>query len=156
VHIEARRVTDFECGEANGVSAAINGTTNDRTVSVPSDRNSTQSAAAVLPDPDRSCGHSVNAGGLREIRAVIVAVDSAMGLGAQAIDDLSAHLPPQHAPRVCPLCSTQPWPCSRFRAAAHHVHACGVNLTDLVPLDLHPHLWPPEPCLDPPPAPDCS
>ena len=63
------------------------------------------SAAAALPDPDWPGGHS--AGALRDIRAVIVAADSAVGLVAQAIDDLSAHLPPQHAQRVCPLCSTR-------------------------------------------------
>lgn len=92
----------------------------------------------------------MTAGGLREIRAVIVAADSAVGLVVQAIDELSAHLPPEHAPRVCPLCPAERWPCVRFRDAAHNVHTAGVHLGDLVPRDLHPHLWPPEPQPHPP------
>ncbi|SDC73927.1 hypothetical protein [Actinokineospora iranica] len=87
----------------------------------------------------------MNAGGLRGIRAVIVAADSTVGLVAQSIDDLAAHLPPQHAPRMCPLCSTERWPCVRFRDAAHHVRAAGIDIGELVPRDLHRHLQPPQP-----------
>lgn len=82
-------------------------------------------------------------GGIREIVAVIVPADSPVGRAAQAIDDMSAHLPPPDDPRACPLCSTQSWPCARFENAAHHVQAAGVRLGELVPPDLHTRLWPP-------------
>jgi hypothetical protein len=90
-------------------------------------------------------------GGIRESVAVIVAADSPVGRAAQAIDDMSAHLPPPEDPRACPLCSTQSWPCARFDDAAHRVQAAGVRLGELVPPDLHARLWPP-----PPPTPHTS
>lgn len=82
-------------------------------------------------------------GRIREIVAVIVAADSPVGRAAQAIDDMSAHLPPPDDPRACPLCSTQSWPYARFENAAHNVQAAGVWLGELVPPDLHTRLWPP-------------
>lgn len=81
-------------------------------------------------------------GGIREIVAVIVAAESPAGRVATAIDDVASHLPPLEAPWSCPLCSAQSWPCSRFDEAAREVMSNGVRLADLVPLDLHPRLWP--------------
>lgn len=92
-------------------------------------------------------------GGIREVVAVIVAADSPFGQVAQAIDDLAAHLPPPQEPQECPLCFTQPWPCARFHDAAHRVHAAGLRLGELVPLDLHPRLWPPATPSTPPASP---
>jgi hypothetical protein len=91
-------------------------------------------------------------GGMREIVAVVVAADSPAGRVATAIDDITAHLPPPDVPWECPLCSAHSWPCSRFDAAARRVMATGVRLADLVPLDLHPRLWP----RTPPPQPAAS
>lgn len=84
-------------------------------------------------------------GGIREIVAVVVAADSPVGRVAQAIDDMTAHLPPPEKPQVCPLCSAQSWPCARFDGAAHRVRAAGLRVGELVPLDLHSRLWPPSP-----------
>ncbi len=84
-------------------------------------------------------------GRIREIVAVIVAADSPAGRVAQAIDDMTAHLPTPDEPQACPLCSSQSWPCARFDDAAHHVQAAGMRLGELVPLDLHNRLWPPTP-----------
>ncbi|WP_158894051.1 hypothetical protein [Amycolatopsis anabasis] len=81
-------------------------------------------------------------GGIRESVAVIVAADSPAGKAARAIDDVAAHLPPPEQPYTCPLCSSQPWPCTEFHDAAHRVQAAGVRLGALVPLDLHHRLWP--------------
>lgn len=92
-------------------------------------------------------------GGIREVIAVIVAADSPIGRVVQAIDDVAAHLPPPQEPQACPLCFTQSWPCARFDDAAHRVQAAGLRVGELVPLDLHPRLWPPSP---PPPAPTPS
>jgi hypothetical protein len=80
--------------------------------------------------------------GTRQIVAVIVAADSPVGRIAQAIDDMTAHLPSAEKPQACPLCSTHSWPCTRFHNAADRVHAAGLRLGELVPLDLHTRLWP--------------
>lgn len=79
---------------------------------------------------------------IREVLAVIVAADSPAGRVSQAIDDIAAHLPSPDQPQACPLCSNRFWPCDRFDAAASHVLAAGLRLSDLVPLDLHQRLWP--------------
>jgi len=79
---------------------------------------------------------------IRGVIAVIVAADSPFGRLADTIDDLSSHLPSLQEPQACPLCFTQPWPCTRFHDAAQRVHAGGLRLDELVPLDLHPRLWP--------------
>jgi hypothetical protein len=84
-------------------------------------------------------------GGIREIIAVVVAADSPAGRIAQAIDDMTAHLPTPEEPRACPLCSARSWPCARFHEAAHRVQAAGVRVGELVPLDLHARLWPSAP-----------
>lgn len=80
--------------------------------------------------------------GIRDIVAVVVAADSPVGRAAQAIDDITAHLSVPDEPNTCPLCSTQSWPCAQFTAAAHRAQAAGLRLGELVPLDLHPYLWP--------------
>lgn len=92
-------------------------------------------------------------GGLRKVVAVVLAADSPAGRIGIAIDDVTAHLPAPVESRMCPLCSAQSWPCSRFDGAASRVLASGVRLADLVPLDLHPRLWPRPPGTQPPVAP---
>jgi hypothetical protein len=82
-------------------------------------------------------------GAIREVVAVIVAADSPIGRVAQAVDDVAGHLPPRQEPQACPLCLSQSWPCARFDDAAHRVQTAGLRLGELVPLDLHPRLWPP-------------
>lgn len=108
--------------------------------------------AAGLPNPDRSDSHGLSVvGAVRDIVAVVVAADSPAGRAAQAIDEVTAHLPASDEPWACPLCSTQSWPCPRFDEAAHQVQAAGLRLGELVPLDLHPRLWPtPQPRSRPP------
>ncbi|MDQ3276291.1 MAG: hypothetical protein M3Q39_15030 [Actinomycetota bacterium] len=81
---------------------------------------------------------------MRDIVAVVVAVDSPAGRAAEAIDQLTAHLPPPDEPWACPLCSAQSWPCAGFDAAAHRVQAAHLRIVELVPLDLRPRLWPPQ------------
>jgi hypothetical protein len=81
-------------------------------------------------------------GWLREVTAVVVAIDSPAGRVVEAIEQLSAHLPAPDQPAVCPLCSRQTWPCGGFDAAARHIQAAGMPIGFLVPLDLHPTLWP--------------
>ncbi|PPK71056.1 hypothetical protein V5P93_002914 [Actinokineospora auranticolor] len=78
----------------------------------------------------------------RETRAVIVAVESPVGTVSTAVDELSAHLPTRDRPMICPLCSTEKWPCARFRAAADLAVSGDVRLEDLIPPDLRPRLWP--------------
>jgi hypothetical protein len=80
---------------------------------------------------------------VREIVAVVIAVDSPTGRLAEAINDLTAHLPSPTDPTQCPMCSARFWPCGGFDAAAYRVQAAGLRVADLVPLDLHPRLWPP-------------
>jgi hypothetical protein len=82
--------------------------------------------------------------GVRPIVAVVVAADSPAGRVAEAIDEVTAHLPVPDEPRACPLCSVQSWPCARFHDAAHRVMAVGLRLGEFVPEDLHPRLWPPQ------------
>ncbi|WP_146073828.1 hypothetical protein [Amycolatopsis sp. CA-126428] len=90
---------------------------------------------------------------MRDIVAVIVAADSPAGQAAEAINDLSAHLPEAGQPRVCPMCSAEPWPCGGFHNAAQQVMTAGLRLAELVPADLHPILWPPKPPPSPTPRP---
>lgn len=89
---------------------------------------------------------------MREIVAVIVAADSPAGRVAEAMSDLSAHLPDVGEPQVCPMCMGQSWPCAGFDRAAHLVMTAGLRLAELVPLDLHPRLWPPKRPPSPRPA----
>ncbi|WP_026423351.1 hypothetical protein [Actinokineospora inagensis] len=80
--------------------------------------------------------------GKRGTLATIVAQDSALGQAASAVDQLSAHLPVAGRPAACPLCRAYPWPCPRFVDAAARIHAAGIGLHELIPVDLHPALWP--------------
>ncbi|WP_158894287.1 hypothetical protein [Amycolatopsis anabasis] len=80
---------------------------------------------------------------MRLWRTLVVAADSPLGRVAPMLDELTAHLPPPNQPWACSLCSTESWPCSRFDQAAHHLRRAGLRLSDLIPLDLHPRLWPP-------------
>jgi hypothetical protein len=82
------------------------------------------------------------AGDIRDVLAVVVAADSPAGRLAEAINDLTAHLPTPDEPDVCPMCSGKFWPCAGFDGAAHRVHTARLRVGDLVPLDLHPRLWP--------------
>lgn len=82
-------------------------------------------------------------GGTRGVVAVVLAVDSPASHVATAIDELTAHLPPAEQQSVCSVCSVRSWPCPPFHDAAHRVIAAGIRLADLVPVDLHPRLWPP-------------
>ncbi|MFC0430968.1 hypothetical protein [Kutzneria buriramensis] len=81
-------------------------------------------------------------GWLREVTAMVIATDSPAGRVAEAIEQLTAHLPTPDQPTTCPMCSRQGWPCTGFDAAARHLQAAGVPVGYLVPLDLHPTLWP--------------
>jgi hypothetical protein len=81
-------------------------------------------------------------GGLREVIAVVVALDSPLGRVVDAIEQLTAHLPTAEQPATCSLCSRRPWPCTAFDAAARHLQTTGVPIGYLLPLDLHPQLWP--------------
>ncbi|WP_026421709.1 hypothetical protein [Actinokineospora inagensis] len=78
----------------------------------------------------------------RDILAIIVAQDSALGQVDLAVNVLSAHLPVVGRPAVCPLCLARRWPCRGFLDAAARIHAVGIGLHELVPVDLHPILWP--------------
>ncbi|MBP2337286.1 hypothetical protein [Saccharothrix coeruleofusca] len=73
----------------------------------------------------------------------MVDVDSPLGRVGVAVDELAAHLPMPGTQTRCPLCSTMTWPCASFLDAARHLHDGGVPVGLLVPLDLHPVLWPP-------------
>ncbi|NKE57504.1 hypothetical protein FXN61_11925 [Lentzea sp. PSKA42] len=82
---------------------------------------------------------------MRDIVAVVVAVESPAGLLVDALNTLAAHLPPADRPMVCPLCPARSWPCAPFDQAARHVQDSGVAIGPFVPLDLHPQVWPPAP-----------
>ncbi|MGH3621612.1 MAG: hypothetical protein ACRDQ5_07455 [Sciscionella sp.] len=77
-------------------------------------------------------------GDIREVLAVIIAADSPAGRVAEAINDLTAHLPPPAEPGACPMCSNRFWPCAGFDDAAHRLLAARLRIGDLVPPDLHP------------------
>lgn len=81
----------------------------------------------------------------RAIVALPVAVNSPLGRAGSAVDAVTAHLPPpaDHAP--CAMCRDQPWPCGPFDTASRELAALGIPVGYLVPLDLHPVLWPPAP-----------
>jgi len=81
-------------------------------------------------------------GGLREVTAVVVAFDSPLGRVVDAIEQLTTHLPTAEQPAACPVCARRAWPCAEFDAAARHLRTTGVPIGYLVPLDLHPQLWP--------------
>ena len=81
-------------------------------------------------------------GWLREVTAVVVAIDSPAGRVVEAIEQLTTHLPTPDQPTVCPLCSRQSWPCTGFDTAARHLQISGMPIGCLVPLDLHSTLWP--------------
>ena len=80
--------------------------------------------------------------GLREVTALVVATDSPAGRAAEAIEQLTAHLPTPDYPTTCPLCSRQVWPCTGFHDATRQLQAAQLPIGYLVPLDLHPSLWP--------------
>ncbi|GAB3902233.1 hypothetical protein ACFQ1S_05640 [Kibdelosporangium lantanae] len=89
-------------------------------------------------------------GGLRDITAMVVAAESPIGRVIEAIELLTSHLPPVDQPAVCSLCSPQSWPCPAFDAAAEQIQAGAMPIGYLVPLDLHPRLWPASPDTPPP------
>ncbi|GAA3010421.1 hypothetical protein LV75_006723 [Actinokineospora diospyrosa] len=78
----------------------------------------------------------------RDILAVVVAVDSPLGRVARAVDVLSSHVPAVAQPLVCSFCVGSGWPCRSFLDAAQHVNDRGVDVGMVVPVDLHPVLWP--------------
>jgi hypothetical protein len=81
---------------------------------------------------------------MRDILALIAAVDSPLGQAAETINDLAAHLPPPGEPLACPLCPRQRWPCTAFEIAAGRLEtAHRLRVGQFLPLDLHPRLWPP-------------
>lgn len=81
-------------------------------------------------------------GWLREVAAVVVAIDSPVGRVIEAVDQLTTHLPGPDEPTVCALCTAQTWPCTGFDAAARRLQTTGMAIGYLVPLDLHSTLWP--------------
>jgi hypothetical protein len=64
---------------------------------------------------------------------------------AEVINDLCAHQPDTLEPHAGPTGSAiHWWPCASFNNAAHQVMTARLRLAELVPLDLHPPLWPPK------------
>ncbi|WP_257924905.1 hypothetical protein [Amycolatopsis iheyensis] len=87
---------------------------------------------------------------IRPVVGVIVATNSPLGRAAEAANDLNRHLPAPSAPGICPTCAGRFWPCAYFDDAAARLHTARLRLSDLVPLDLHPRLWPlPPPAVTP-------
>ncbi|WP_275295191.1 hypothetical protein [Amycolatopsis sp. La24] len=82
---------------------------------------------------------------IRRMASLIVAADSPVGRVSEALNDLARHLPEPGAPDACPTCAGRYWPCSYFDDAACRVHAARLRVGDVVPLELHPRLWPPVP-----------
>jgi hypothetical protein len=83
--------------------------------------------------------------GMREIVAVVVAADSPLGRAGATVDELTSHLPPPGEHQPCPLCPRQAWPCAGFDLVATRLQsAYQLGLGMVVPLDLHPRLWPPD------------
>lgn len=81
----------------------------------------------------------------RAIAALTVAADSPLSRAGDAVDAVAAHLPPPEEHARCAVCRNQPWPCGPFDIAARDLAALGIPIGYLVPLDLHPILWPPTP-----------
>lgn len=79
---------------------------------------------------------------MRDIVAVVVAVDSALGQEEPTIGQLSDHLPPVDG-GDCPLCG--PWPCAAFQKAAKALHETGIPVSSLVPQALQARLRSPTP-----------
>jgi hypothetical protein len=65
----------------------------------------------------------------------------------RAVDAVTAHLPPPDSHARCAVCRNQPWPCEPFDTAARDLTALDLPVGYLVPLDLHPVLWPPAPTI---------
>ncbi|GAA4552736.1 hypothetical protein [Amycolatopsis samaneae] len=82
-------------------------------------------------------------GDIRAVEGLLVAADSPAGRAAAAINDLTMHLPTPAEPGVCPTCVGRFWPCRYFDDAAYRVHTARLRVGDVVPLGLHPRLWPP-------------
>lgn len=80
---------------------------------------------------------------IRPVAGVMVAADSPAGRAAEAINDLTRHLPELATPAACPTCAGRFWPCAYFHDAARRVHTARLRVGDIVPLELHPRLWPP-------------
>ncbi|WP_410662112.1 hypothetical protein [Amycolatopsis sp. lyj-84] len=79
---------------------------------------------------------------VRPMEVILVAAGSPTGRAAEAINDLTRHLPDPGEPDFCPTCAGRFWPCAVFDDAASRVHAARLRVGDVVPLDLHPRLWP--------------
>ena len=79
---------------------------------------------------------------LRAVTAIVVAADSPLGRLVGAIEQLSTHLPTPEQPGTCLFCSMRAWPCASFDAAVRHLQTSGLPIGYLIPLDLHPELWP--------------
>ncbi|GAB2994189.1 hypothetical protein [Saccharothrix stipae] len=96
----------------------------------------------------------------RAVVALTVAADSPVGRAGCAVEAVTTHLPPPDDPGRCAVCRNPPWPCDPFDTAARDLAALGIPVGYLVPLDLHPVLWPPaaatsdQPTLDLPGATD--
>ncbi|OXM43125.1 hypothetical protein CFP75_39685 [Amycolatopsis alba DSM 44262] len=83
------------------------------------------------------------------MEGLVVAADSPAGRAAEAINDLTRHLPEPGEPNACPTCAGRFWPCEYFDDAAYRVHTARLRVGDIVPLDLHPRLWSPSAPQDP-------
>ncbi|MGW4529162.1 hypothetical protein [Amycolatopsis sp. NPDC004378] len=88
-------------------------------------------------------------GDVRPVRGLMVAASSPAGGAADAINDLTRHLPDPGTPAECSTCPGQFWPCQYFHDAAFRVHRARLRVGDVVPLELHPRLWPPQTSPDP-------
>ncbi|QFZ20510.1 hypothetical protein [Saccharothrix syringae] len=94
----------------------------------------------------------------RAIVALPVAANSPLGRAGDAAEAVTTHLPPPEEHARCAVCRTRPWPCDPFDTAVRALAALGIPVGYLVPLDLHPVLWPPatptsdQPTLDMPGA----
>ncbi|MGM1058371.1 hypothetical protein [Saccharothrix sp. Mg75] len=81
----------------------------------------------------------------RAIVALPVAVDSPLGRAGDAVEAVTTHLPPPEEHARCAVCRTLPWPCDPFDTAARDLAVLGIPVGYLVPLELHPVLWPATP-----------
>jgi hypothetical protein len=80
---------------------------------------------------------------IRLVAGLMVAADSPAGRAAEAINDLTRHLPDPGVPCACPTSAGRFWPCPYFHDAARRVHIARLRVGDVVPLELHLRLWPP-------------
>ncbi|GAA1309131.1 hypothetical protein [Saccharothrix xinjiangensis] len=87
----------------------------------------------------------------RTVVVLPVTADSPLGRAADPVATVTAHLPPHDSRTRCALCPDRAWPCHLFNAAARDLAALGIPVGYLVPLELHPVLWPPT--STPPPDP---